>query len=257
MFIFRGNDILHRGGSIDFERPKDVIRCSEDMPKMWQELEPWCEVDESFDAERAVSLGGTSDVCCEWLGLRELWRKCGTEPFERAGGAWQYMNWWRNVRLCSFCGEELTASENDRGRRCPKCGRTFYAPQSPAIIVAVEREGKLLLAHNALAPAGRFSVIAGFVEPGETLEQTVAREVKEETGVDVHNIKYFGSQSWPFPCSLMLGFTAEWAGSEIKVDGVEIAEADWFAPDAMPQIPDAISISRRLIDNFINTHKSL
>lgn len=244
MLIFKGNKILVRDGTMDLERPGEALRCSLSLPAPWQELEAWCEVDEDFDAA-----GG------EWLDLRSLWGRYGDGPFARAGAAWQYMDWWRSVRLCSSCGEALVPSGEDRGRRCPGCGRTFYAPLHPAIIVAVERDGRLLLAHNRRMPKGRFSVLAGFVEPGESIEETVGREVREEVAVEVQDIRYFGSQSWPFPCSLMLGFTARWLSGELRPDGVELDEAGWFAPEDIPQnIPDRISISRRLIDHFIATH---
>ena len=247
MLIFQGDKILaSRDGLQDVpDRPDHALRCSRDLPALWQELTHWCEVDGDFVPESGA----------EWLGLREVWGKYGDEPFARAGGAWQYMNWWRSVRLCSFCGAPLKPSETDRGRKCPECGRVFYAPLSPAVIVAIEREGKLLMAHNLTMPNGRFSILAGFVEPGETLEQTVAREMMEEVSVEVQDIRYFGSQSWPFPCSLMLGFTARWKSGELRPDGVEIGEARWFAPQEIPDnIPNGASISRRLIDNFVATH---
>lgn len=247
MLIFQGDRVLAARDALadPEERPSSALRCSLDFPRPWQELTPWCEVDEAFQPPAGS----------EWLGLRQVWGTFGDGPFARAGAAWQYMSWWRNVRLCSFCGAPLVPRQEDRGRRCVECGRTFYAPLSPAIITAIEREGKLLLAHNLNMPAGRFSVLAGFVEPGETLEQTVSREVMEEVSIEVQDIRYFGSQSWPFPCSLMLGFTARWKGGELRPDGVEIEEAGWFAPQDIPKgIPNSASISRRLIDHFIATH---
>ena len=139
----------------------------------------------------------------------------------------------------------------DRGRRCPSCGNTSYPVISPAIIVAVEKEGKLLLGHNKAFPGKRYSVLAGFVDLGESLEDTVKREIKEEVGIEVCDVEYFGSQSWPFPRSLMVGFRARWLNGEIEVDGLEIDHADWFAPEDLPEIPGSVSISRRLIDDFI------
>jgi NAD+ diphosphatase len=126
----------------------------------------------------------------------------------------------------------------------------YYAPIHPAVIVAIEREGKLLLAHNKQMPEGRYSVLAGFVEPGESLERTVRREVMEEVGIEINGLRYFGSQSWPFPCSLMIGFTAHWLRGEVTPDGTELSDARWFAPDEFPDIPPGMSISRRLINNF-------
>ena len=122
---------------------------------------------------------------------------------------------------------------------------------SPAIIVLVERDGKALLARSPRFKEGLFSTLAGFVEPGETLEDAVRREVKEEAGIDVKNIRYFGSQPWPFPDSLMVGFTAEYAGGEIKIDDNEILDARWFSAEDMPEIPGKISIARALIDYFL------
>lgn len=135
--------------------------------------------------------------------------------------------------------------------RCPCCGEIYYPVISPAIIVAVEKDGKLLMGHGANFPPGRFSVLAGFVEPGESLEECVRREVYEETKIRVKNIKYFGSQPWPFPRSLMLGFNAEWESGEIEVDGLEVTQASWFAPDEIPDVFRGLSISWKLIENFI------
>jgi NAD+ diphosphatase len=122
--------------------------------------------------------------------------------------------------------------------------------------VAIVSGGRLLLAHAGRFPGRRlFSVIAGYVEPGETLEDCVRREVREEVGLEVRDIHYFGSQAWPFSGSLMVGFTAKHAAGEIRVDGREILEADWFAPDEMPEIPGKISIARQLIDWFVDQHR--
>ncbi|MCR5346628.1 MAG: NAD(+) diphosphatase [Fretibacterium sp.] len=246
MFVFQGNNLLIRGGLPECDGlPEEVVRCSLDFPSVWQDLPSWCEVGEDYAPREGE----------EFIGLRQVWHRWGEETFVRAGGAWQFASWWRNVRICSFCGEGLLPSETDHGRRCPKCGRVFYTPISPAVIVAIEREfegeRKLLLAHNTAMPRGRFSVLAGFVEPGETLEEAVAREVREEVSIEVQDIRYFKSQPWPFPHSLMLGFTALWKAGELKPDGIEIGEAGWYAPNALPaDIPDRASISRRLIDRF-------
>jgi NAD+ diphosphatase len=125
---------------------------------------------------------------------------------------------------------------------------------SPAIIVAVVRDGSVLLAHAARFPGAMYSVLAGFVEPGESLEDCVRREVKEEAGVELKNIRYFGSQPWPFPNSLMIGFTAEYAGGEVTMDMKEIVDAQWFTADHLPTIPDKISIARKLIDWFVEQY---
>ncbi len=248
MFIFQGNQLLAQGGTMDFPKPREYRRCSEDLPASWRDLPEWCEVDEGFEP----SVEGA-----EFIGLRQVWHRFGDAAFARAGGAWQMADWLRNTRFCSRCGaSELTPSGTDHGLTCPRCGRTVYATLSPAVIVAIDRElegeRKLLLAHNTGMPAGRFSILAGFVEPGETLEEAVAREVREEVSVEVRDVRYFASQPWPFPHSLMLGFTAQWKAGELRPDGVEIGEAGWFSSGEIENmdIPDRASISRRLIDNF-------
>ena len=139
----------------------------------------------------------------------------------------------------------------ERVRTCSRCSHGAYPRLSPAIIALVERDGRALLARNARFPVPFFSTLAGFVEVGETLEAAVAREIHEEAGVAVTDVRYFGSQPWPFTGSLMIGFTAKWAGGELVADPAELAEAGWFAPDALPRLPPPLSIARQLIDDFV------
>ena len=143
----------------------------------------------------------------------------------------------------------------ERAKKCPLCGLTSSPRLSPAIIISVIRqmggENRILLARNHHFPPDRYSVVAGFVEPGESLEETAHREVKEETGIRIRNVRYFGSQPWPFPNSLMIGFTAEYDSGDIHVEEAEIADAQWFPVNDLPRLPPKISIARRLIDAFI------
>lgn len=160
---------------------------------------------------------------------------------------------WRKKRIrCGICGAEMTESEAlESGQICPKCHAVYFPQLSPAVIVAIRKEKELLLAHNAKFKPGLYSLIAGFIEPGESAEEAVEREIFEEVGLKVKNISYIRSQPWPFPNSLMLGFEAEYAGGEIHPDGKEILDAGFFTPDAMPDIPGGETISRFLIDKFI------
>ena len=184
------------------------------------------------------------------LGLRDLFGLVETTLAALSGRAYQLLEWDRNHQYCGRCGTQTEPRTDERARSCPACGLTSYPPVSPAIMILVTHHGKLLLARKPAFPQGRFSALAGFVEPGETLEDTVIRETREEVGVEVRNIRYFGSQPWPFPHSLMIAFTAEYAGGEIRPDGVEIEEARWFDPGELPKLPPPISISRRLIDTI-------
>jgi NAD+ diphosphatase len=184
------------------------------------------------------------------LGLRDLFGLVETTLAALSGRAYQLLEWDRNHQYCSRCGMPTEPRKDERSRACPSCGFTTYPPVTPAIMILVVNGRKLLLARKPAFPRGRFSALAGFVEPGETLEDTVVRETREEVGVELKNIRYFGSQPWPFPHSLMIAFTAEYASGEITPDGVEIEEAGWFEPDQLPKLPPPISISRRLIDTI-------
>lgn len=167
----------------------------------------------------------------------------------------QMLHWEQEHRFCGSCSAATSISDREMARVCPDCGALFFPRISPAVIVAVTNGDKILLAHNRNFRPGLYSTVAGFAEPAETLEETVAREVFEETGIIVKNIRYFGSQSWPFPHSLMIGFTAEYDSGEVTPDGVEIETASWFSVDQIPEIPSQGSISRQLIDTFINTQR--
>jgi NAD+ diphosphatase len=188
-------------------------------------------------------------------GLRQLYPHLGEQWFILAGRALQIVEWERTHRFCGRCGAAMHSMPGERARKCLACGLTSYPRLSPAVIVAVVRHTaagpRLLLARNHRFPPGRYSVVAGFVEPGEALEDCVHREIAEETGVQVKEIRYFGSQPWPFPHSLMVGFTAEYAAGEIVLEEAEIADAQWFAADSLPLLPPKMSIARRLIDWFV------
>ena len=188
-------------------------------------------------------------------GLRALFGTLG-EPWYRVAFLGMHLvEWDRTTIFCGQCGAENLYKEDARAKECPKCGLLTFPRISPAVIVAVERDNKLLLARSNRFVTGFYSVLAGFVEPGETIEETVKREIKEEVGIDVRNIRYFGSQPWPFPDSLMIGFTAEYEKGEIQIDDEEIVDAGWYGANELPQIPDKLSIARRLIDWFVERQK--
>ena len=191
-------------------------------------------------------------------GLRRLYSRLDDELLWLAGRAVQIIDWDRTHRFCGGCGHATEALSHERAKQCPQCGLISYPRIAPAIIVRVDRFGEhgpeLLLARSHRYPPGLYSVLAGFVEPGETLEECVRREIKEEVGIAVKNICYFGSQPWPFPNSLMIAFTAEYAGGDITVEEEEIEEAGWFTAGELPDVPSPMSISRRLIDDFMTRY---
>jgi len=190
----------------------------------------------------------------EVVPLRQLFSVLTDEDFAIAGRALGLTTWDLDHRFCGRCGAPTERSASERVRTCTRCKLGAYPRLSPAVIMLVERDGKALLGRNARFPIPFFSTLAGFVEVGEALEETVAREVAEEAGVTVSDIRYFASQPWPFTGSLMIGFTATWAGGEIEIDPTELAEAGWFAPDALPPVPPKLSIARALIDDFVRRH---
>ena len=196
---------------------------------------------------------GRGELPAPWAaqGLRSLYGQLTEEEFGVAGRAVQIATFAVTHRFCGACGKPTTRDAVERCVRCAGCDLVFYPRVSPAIIVLVRRGGEALLARSARFATGFYSTLAGFVEPGESLEQTLAREVFEEVGVQVDNVRYFGSQPWPFPHSLMVGFFADYAGGEIVVDGQEIVDARWFSADALPPVPPRLSIARRLIDAWL------
>ena len=184
-----------------------------------------------------------------FVGLRQLWGQVDAQVWAIAGRAVQIVAWDVAHRFCGRCGAVTQPLTDQRARQCPRCGLAAYPRLAPAVIVLVERDdGRVLLARNANFSENFYSCLAGFVEPGETLEEAVRREVREEVGIEVGDLRYFGSQPWPFPHSLMIGFTARLASGELRPDGLEITEAGWFSPSELPHLPGEISIARALIE---------
>ncbi len=186
-----------------------------------------------------------------WLGLRALFGLLGDDVFAIAGRAVQIMDWDRTHQFCGRCGAPTEAKPEERGRHCASCGLTHYPRIAPAVMALIQRGDELLLARSPHFPPGMHSALAGFVEPGESLEQCLMREVKEEVGVTVNNLRYFDSQPWPFPHSLMIAFNCDYADGEVTPDPNEIEAAAWFDLDHLPMLPNKISIARRLIDATI------
>ena len=185
-------------------------------------------------------------------GLRGLYGVLDEDIYAVAGRAFQIVEWDRTHRFCGRCGTPTEDAEGERAKRCPTCGHLSFPRLSPAVIVAVRRGRRLLLACGRNFAGPFYSVLAGFVDPGESLEEAVVREIREEVGIEVKNVRYFGSQPWPYPHSLMIGFTAEHAGGEIAIDETEIVDAGWFGPEGLPEhLPGKLSIARRLVDAFL------
>jgi NAD+ diphosphatase len=184
----------------------------------------------------------------QWRGLRSLFLQIPDPLLALAGRSFQVAEWDRSHRHCGRCGTPTLDKPDERAKQCPACGHVVYPRLSPAMMVLVTRGRELLLARANRFPNAMYSALAGFVELGESIEDCIHREVREEVGVEVDNLVYFASQSWPFPHSLMIAFTAEYAGGDMRPCDAEIADAKWFSLDALPQLPSTVSISRRLIE---------
>jgi NAD+ diphosphatase len=191
------------------------------------------------------------------LDLRAFYGRAPEHQWLAAGRAVQVVEWSRTHRYCGRCGVETDVVAGERAMRCPSCSLLSFPRLSPAMITLVTRgdpgpDQRVLLARGVQWTIPMYSCLAGFVEPGESLEAAVVREVHEEVGIVATRPTYFGSQPWPFPNSLMIGFHAEYESGEIECDPTEIMDAGWFRRDELPMVPPAISIARRLIDAWVD-----
>ena len=257
-FIFRGSDLLvHDEGETAVlpTRTHDLTFLREHY---LGKIEGETAVTHCFTAEVAEETKPAEGM--QFAGLRQLFNRLPVDHLWLAGRAVQIIDWDRTHQFCSRCATPNQILDYERAKKCPNCGLTTYPRISPAIIVRVDRmiDGMphLLLARNGRWRRGWYSVLAGFVEPGETLEECVHREVFEETGIRLQNVCYFGSQPWPFPNSLMVGFTAKYASGDIVLEEEELEDANWFTVDTLPNLPSSMSIARRLVDDFVRQHSA-
>ena len=228
-----GEDVFPRGSPTDLGNPGEVL-----LIGRWRGQPCYAaEID-----------GLPAAVAGELTPLRRIFSVGGAEAFALAGRASQLLDWQRNHRYCGACGAPTERKPGEFAMVCPACELIVYPRLTPAVMVLVLRAGRLLLARGAHFVPGMFSALAGFVEAGETLEQCAAREVREEVGIEITRLRYFRSQSWPFPNSLMVAFFADYAAGTLQPDQREIEAADWFSPSALPDLPGRLSIARQLIE---------
>jgi NAD+ diphosphatase len=187
----------------------------------------------------------------EWRGLRSLFLQIPDAWLALAGRASQIVEWDRSHQFCGRCGTPTRDRPGERAKECPACGHIVGPRVSPAMMVLVTRDSELLLARSKRFPQPIYSALAGFVEAGESIEDCIHREVREEVGIEVEQLRYVASQSWPFPHSLMIAYNAEYAHGEVHPNDDEILDARWFTVDALPQLPSPVSIARALIDSTV------
>ena len=239
VFAFRGRDILMNNG----ELPR-----LENFPNS-DELSGLYVGD--LDGVPCLGIPFPEDPNAEVQSLRAVIHGLDDAGVCAVCRAKELMFWRDRRKFCGACGAALDDSASDTARVCTACGERFYPQIAPAVITAVLKDDKILLAHNRNFTSGVHSLIAGFVESGESLEQAVAREIMEEVAIKVKNIRYYASQPWPFPNSLMLGFVAEYDSGEVTPDGLELESAGWYSADELPLLPEHGSIARKIIDDFI------
>jgi NAD+ diphosphatase len=244
-FAFRGNELLVRAGDAALPDADSLGSLARDSAR----THPVGRWNGRYCRTLWVEADAAAPEGYEFKGMRALFGRLDEPALAVAGRAFQIAEWARTHRYCGVCGQPMAPAAGERAMRCA-CGHSAYPRISPAMMVLVKRGRSILLARNVAVPAGgRMSALAGFLEPGESIEEAIHREVREEVGLEVGDLRYFASQSWPYPHSLMIAFTAEYAGGELRLDASEIAEARWFGPgDALPELSPRQSISRALID---------
>ena len=262
-YSVRGADILVPAGAFAAPGPAGgFVPIPGSLPSLDASAAPLLMPEDSFvlpDGKRVLrhAPGAPAPEGWEWLPLRTAIRELPEKSWAPAAKAMAFANWRAGTRFCGACGSPTQDKSDELARQCTACGQLFFPRISPAILAVVRKDGKLLLAKNRRSTTGFWSLIAGFVEPGETFEDCVRREVMEEVGIEVEVDGYLGSQPWPFPDQLMLGFAARWKAGVLTPDGDEIAEAGWFGPAGHPPIPGHGSLSRRLIDAALSGNGTL
>ena len=244
-------------GDIMLEKLSDgtyTIPLEEDAPT---EIKPW------YNIINAGPLGDTEvrtyridepvthSTKYEMCGLRPSYYKLSSDLYLKAGKCEELLYWDQNTKYCGVCGAPMRM-HTDISKKCTECGKEVWPQLATAIIVLIHKGNEVLFVHAKNFKSNFMGLVAGFVETGETLEQAVHREVMEETNLTITNVKYFGSQPWPYPCGLMVGFTADYVSGEIKLQTSELARGAWFSKDNLPTIPEKLSIARRLIDAWLD-----
>ena len=252
-FAFQGDRLL-----VELEPHEAAVPCLVDfaelgLPTLRQHYLGYLDSRHCYAVELAEGMAAPKGMAFE--GLRQVYGRMDEGLFSVACRAVQIVEWDRTHEFCGRCGARTKMYATERAKECPQCGLLHFPHLAPAIIVLVARGREILLARARRFRSVMYSTLAGFVEAGETLEEAVIREVKEETGITVREISYFGSQPWPFPHSLMIGFTATYADGDIILNDEENVDARWFTADNLPQLPDKISIARKLIDSFLEKQR--
>lgn len=245
-FVFCQSDIV-------LEKTPEGYRIPTEMPV---EPKPWTTI-MNVDGEKAYRIDQPlmDHPRYEMCGLRQSYYKLTAEEYGKAGKCHELLYWDQNTKFCGVCGGPMKF-HTDISKRCEHCGKEVWPQLATAIIVLVRKGNEVLLVHANNFRTDFYGLVAGFVETGETLEEAVHREVMEETGLHIKNLRYFGSQPWPYPCGLMVGFTADYDSGKIHLQRSELSKGSWFDKDHLPHIPEKLSIARKLIDAWLEKLKN-
>ena len=240
-FVFCQSDLV-------LEKTADGYRIPTEIPV---EPKPWTTV-MNVDGEKAFRIDQPllDNEHYEMCGLRQSYYRLTAEEYRKAGKCHELLYWDQNTKYCGVCGG-LMHFDTDISKKCEHCGKEIWPQLATAIIVLIRKNDEVLLVHANSFRDDHYGLVAGFVETGETLEEAVYREVMEETGLHITNLRYFGSQPWPYPCGLMVGFTADYDSGKIHLQRSELSKGSWFDKDHLPHIPEKLSIARQLLDHWL------
>ena len=248
-FVFCKDDVL----LMPLDDGSFTIPCQEEPPT---EVKPWTHlmnISPMADGTEVVTYRiemPPVDSKLQPSPLRQSYYKLPRELYLKAGKCQELLYWDRNTKYCGVCGAPMRM-DTDISKKCTECGKEIWPQLATAVIVLIHRGDEVLLVRAKNFRTDFYGLVAGFVETGETLEEAVAREAMEETGVTITNIRYFGSQPWPYPCGLMVGFHADYVSGEIHLQRSEIAKGGWFTRDNLPTIPEKLSIAHMLLDDWL------
>ena len=240
-FVFCQSDLV-------LEKTNNGYKIPTELPV---EMKPWSTV-MNVDGDKACRIEQPllGNERYEMCGLRQSYYKLSHEDYLKAGKCHELLYWDQNTKFCGVCGGPMRF-DTDISKKCEHCGKEVWPQLATAVIVLVRKDKEVLLVHAKNFRTDFYGLVAGFVETGETLEEAVHREVMEETGLHIKNLKYFASQPWPYPCGLMVGFIADYDGGKIHLQRSELSKGSWFDKDHLPQIPEKLSIARQLIDHWL------
>lgn len=240
-FVFCQSDLV-------LEKTNNGYQIPTELPV---EMKPWSTV-MNVDGDKACRIEQPllGNERYEMCGLRQSYYKLSHEDYLKAGKCHELLYWDQDTKFCGVCGGPMRF-DTDISKKCEHCGKEVWPQLATAVIVLVRKDKEVLLVHAKNFRTDFYGLVAGFVETGETLEEAVHREVMEETGLHIKNLKYFASQPWPYPCGLMVGFIADYDGGKIHLQRSELSKGSWFDKDHLPQIPEKLSIARQLIDHWL------